>query len=76
MGNYKRCSVVFNLNNPMQSDLYDWCLENSTNFSDFARSIIFAYKQSQTSNPVTVVSNSRGLRPSLSSDINNMSEMF
>jgi hypothetical protein len=49
MGHYKRCPVVFNLENHMQNDLYEWCMSSSTNFSDFARTVLFAYKQSQTS---------------------------
>lgn len=72
MGNYKRCAVVFNLDNPMQSDLYEWCIENSTNFSDFARSIIFSYRQSQNSNSVTVQS----LSSTSNTDANKMQELF
>jgi hypothetical protein len=45
MKNYKRMHIVFNLDNPHQKELYEWCMNQSTNFSGFARSIIFAYKE-------------------------------
>lgn len=45
MGKYKRCAVVFNLENPLHADLYAWCMEQSTNFSDLARSVLFAYRE-------------------------------
>lgn len=48
MGDYRRCPVVFNLNNKMHLELYNWCLEQSTNFSSFVRSILFVYMRSQT----------------------------
>lgn len=63
MGNYKRCPIVFNMDNPMQSDLYHWCMSQTTNFSDFTRSILFAYRQSQTS----VLSEVEAIRGSLTS---------
>lgn len=44
---YKRCGVVFNLENPSHSELYDWCCKQTTNFSDFVRTLLFAYMQSQ-----------------------------
>lgn len=50
MTEYKRPAVVFNLNNPMQKELYEWCMEQSSNFSDFARTVLFLYKQTKTSN--------------------------
>jgi len=49
MSNYKRCPVVFNMDNPMHLELYQWCMDQTTNFSDFVRSVLFAYKQNQTS---------------------------
>lgn len=52
MSEYKRCSVVFNLGNPLHKSLYDWCNEQSTNFSDFARTVLFMYMNSQTLNSV------------------------
>lgn len=44
---YKRCTVVFNLDNPLHQELYDWCTSQSTNFSDFTRTILHLYKQSK-----------------------------
>lgn len=49
MSQYKRCPVVFNLSNPMQEELYTWCASQSTNFSDFVRTVLFNYKQRRES---------------------------
>ena len=40
---YKRCGVVFNMKNPAHAELYHWCCSQTSNFSDFARSILFHY---------------------------------
>lgn len=48
MGNFKRCTVVFNLDNPTHLELYSWCMRRTTNFSDFVRALLFTYKQMQT----------------------------
>lgn len=78
MTNYKRPAVVFNLDNPSHKDLYDWCTGQSRNFSDFARTILFHYKQVKTSN--LNFSNTGGenlsLKPILSSDASAMSELL
>ncbi len=42
--NYKRSMVVFNLDNPHQKELYEWCISQSTNFSGFVKSVLFAHK--------------------------------
>ena len=49
---YKRCGVVFNLENQSHADLYNWCCEQSSNFSDFARTLLFAYRESKISQAV------------------------
>lgn len=48
MSNYKRCQVVFNLDNTAHKDLYEWCGKQSNNFSEFTRTVLFLYR-SQTS---------------------------
>lgn len=40
----KRMPIVFNMENPHQKDLYDWCQGQTTNFSGFVREILFAYR--------------------------------
>lgn len=45
MDKYLRCSVVFNRENKMHTDLYEWVMSRTTNFSDFTRTVLFAYKQ-------------------------------
>lgn len=52
MGNYKRCTVVFNLDNPLHKELFDWCNDVSFNFSDLARTVLFNYKQSRENKSV------------------------
>lgn len=48
MTNYKRSTVVFNLDNLLHKELFEWCKEQSgDNFSDFARSVLLLYKQSK-----------------------------
>lgn len=44
---FKRCPIVFNLDNPSHYELYTWCLSKTNNFSDFARSLLFVYKESK-----------------------------
>ena len=53
MPNYKRCSVVFNLDNPSHKELYEWCMSTSSNFSDFSRSVLFSYMQSMRKSTLT-----------------------
>lgn len=80
MGNYKRCPVVFNLDNPAQNELYEWCMDNSSNFSDFARSILFAYRESKRSGGVatisSVVSNQQSAKGVSDADKDAISSMF
>lgn len=45
--NIIRRSVVFNLENPLHKDLYDWCLSKTSNFSDFIRVVLFNYKNNE-----------------------------
>lgn len=45
MGNYKRPAVIFNLDNPSHKELYKWCINQTSNFSDFVRTILFSYRQ-------------------------------
>jgi hypothetical protein len=52
MKNFKRMHIVFNLDNPHQRELFEWCMSQSTNFSGFARSVLFAYKERTPSAPV------------------------
>lgn len=54
MKNFKRMHIVFNLDNPHQKELFDWCMAQSTNFSGFARSVLFAYKERTPSSPVVI----------------------
>lgn len=42
---YKRCAVVFNLDNPSHLELYLWCMEQSTNFSEYVRSLLHLQKE-------------------------------
>jgi hypothetical protein len=77
MGHYKRCPVVFNLENQMHIDLYEWCMLSSTNFSDFARTVLFAYKQSQTSGSSSSVGvETQSLKSTLPSDADAMSDLL
>jgi hypothetical protein len=64
MSNYKRCPIVFNLDNPAQSDLYDWCMQSTSNFSDFARTVLFAYRESKRSGGVAIVAVDEALQQS------------
>lgn len=43
--NSKRKGVVFNLDNPDEKELYDFCSEKTNNFSGFVKKIIFLYKE-------------------------------
>lgn len=76
MSHYKRPAVVFNLENPMQRDLYDWCMEQSSNFSDFARTVLFSFKQSKISNHHNYIEVDGGLKPSSQSDVEAMADLL
>jgi hypothetical protein len=48
--NFKRKTVVFNLDNEDDSDLYEMCERKSKNFSGFIKRVLFLYKNSQIMN--------------------------
>lgn len=41
----KHKAVVFNLNNPDEKELYDFCMKRASNFSGFVKRVLFAYNQ-------------------------------
>lgn len=45
--NYVTKGVKFNVKNPHQRELLEWCVQQSPNFSGFVRDILFAYKLSR-----------------------------
>jgi hypothetical protein len=38
-------AVRFNLTDAHQRELYEWCTEQSSNFSGFVKDVLFAHKQ-------------------------------
>jgi len=42
---YVTKGVKFNLNSPYQKELYDFCSQQSRNFSGFVKMVLFAYMQ-------------------------------
>lgn len=52
-GNFKRCPVVFNMDNQAHRELYDWCMLATTNFSEFTRTLLSIHKSSSGSSVVS-----------------------
>lgn len=44
----KRCPIVFNMENPHQRELYEWCMEQTTNFSGWGKDVLFTYKETKS----------------------------
>ena len=79
---FKRQPISFNLDCPHQKELYEWCKENSKNFSGFVKDVLFLYKQSQKNNsevsfePPTVVEESNDEKCNEDGELSAISQMF
>lgn len=57
MSKYKRVQVVFNIENAIHKELFEWLKNQSSNDSDFIRMVLLLYKESKMSEKQLISTN-------------------